>query len=395
MKIKKLSSALLAAALVFSLLCMPALAAESNGPADALTQGRVWLDLPEWDAKKNVTVTLVGLDIGGEETEQEIKTLNYVPLGVTFSGGPDFYLFAFSDPDGDGKYECRYNTGGTVLPLPTQDFSTGGSSANYFAWGLGENVLSSKRSDSNARGYRTLTTDYLVDLYGPNTIVAFSIENLSWWFYLTGEQQGEGLGSDSLARYNMAISGQGYLTSPWARDVVDEASSSGLIPALVEDNHDFYFQGEVTRAEFAAIAVKLYEAMSGKEAAYSDSNPFTDVQAGSEAYPYIMAARDLGIVQGNSLTENTFAPDALVKRQDAALMLARVYTLLGGRIPAGASTAFSDNAEIRADAMDAVAFMSDNGIINGIGGNRFAPSNGATVEQALKIAVYMLNSLNV
>ena len=141
--------------------------------------------------------------------------------------------------------------------------------------------------------------------------------------------------------------------------------------------------------------MKLYEAMSGKEAAYSDSNPFTDVQAGSEAYPYIMAARDLGIVQGNSLTENTFAPDALVKRQDAALMLARVYTLLGGRIPAGASTAFSDNAEIRADAMDAVAFMSDNGIINGIGGNRFAPSNGATVEQALKIAVYMLNSLNV
>ena len=54
MKIKKLSSALLAAALVFSLLCMPALAAESNGPADALTQGRVWLEIGRASCRERV-----------------------------------------------------------------------------------------------------------------------------------------------------------------------------------------------------------------------------------------------------------------------------------------------------------------------------------------------------
>ena len=37
--------------------------------------------------------------------------------------------------------------------------------------------------------------------------------------------------------------------------------------------------------------------------------------------------------------------------------------------------------------------MSSKGIINGVGGNRFNPDGNASVEQALKIAVEMLNKL--
>ena len=44
--------------------------------------------------------------------------------------------------------------------------------------------------------------------------------------------------------------------------------------------------------------------------------------------------------------------------------------------------------------MDAVAFMSSKGIINGMGGNRFDPRGNASVEQALKIAVEMMDKLD-
>ena len=74
-------------------------------------------------------------------------------------------------------------------------------------------------------------------------------------------------------------------------------------------------------------------------------------------------------------------------------MLARVYEKVGGKIPAVSSTSFSDNGQIKDYAKNAVAFMSSKGIINGVGGNRFNPDGNASVEQALKIAVEMLNKL--
>ena len=76
-------------------------------------------------------------------------------------------------------------------------------------------------------------------------------------------------------------------------------------------------------------------------------------------------------------------------------MLSRVYTKLGGEIPEVEATAFSDNDKISDYARDAVAFMTDKGVIGGMGGNTFAPKGDATVEQALKIAVEMLNNLEV
>ena len=65
---------------------------------------------------------------------------------------------------------------------------------------------------------------------------------------------------------------------------------------------------------------------------------------------------------------------------------------------------FSDDAQIDGWARDSVYFMAANGIINGVGSNRFAPRNttseqeatgyaNATREQALAIAVRMVRNL--
>ena len=96
-------------------------------------------------------------------------------------------------------------------------------------------------------------------------------------------------------------------------------------------------------------------------------------------------------------------------------MLTRVYKkakMEGWSISADANFAlsyekpavFADDANISDWAKDSVYFMAANGIINGIGDNRFAPQNttaeeeaagyaNATREQAIIIAVRMVENL--
>ena len=78
----------------------------------------------------------------------------------------------------------------------------------------------------------------------------------------------------------------------------------------------------VTRGEFAAISVNLFEAMTGGRAVMSSQCQFEDI-ADNENRNYILKAYNIGAVQGYSATE--FAPDELITREQLATMLCRVY----------------------------------------------------------------------
>ena len=170
--------------------------------------------------------------------------------------------------------------------------------------------------------------------------------------------------------------------SGWAREQVDSAAVKGLMPDGLGDD----FTVSITRAEFAALAVKLYEAMSGETAPAPGESPFSDT---NEAV--IIQANALGIVYGKG--DEKFAPDDLVTRQEAAVMLSRVYTKLGGTIPEVTATTFADNDKVASWARDAVAFMSGKEILNGMGSNRFEPTGNTSIEQALAIALRMFENL--
>ena len=168
----------------------------------------------------------------------------------------------------------------------------------------------------------------------------------------------------------------------WAKDQVNEAIASGLVAAgLGED-----YRVKITRAQFAATTVKLYEAMSGEKVPAAAENPFTDTSD-----PVILQAAELGFVYG--ITDDTFAPDSLVTREQAAAMLSRVYTKLGGELPAVEATTFDDDGSVSDWARDAVAFMSDKGIVSGMGDNCFDPQGSASIEQALSIALRKFKNL--
>lgn len=195
------------------------------------------------------------------------------------------------------------------------------------------------------------------------------------------------------------------VTSNWAENEIDRAKEYGLIPEILEGA---VMTEPITRLEFAAVSVKTYEALTGVKAIPAVENPFTDCGDAE-----MLKAYNLNIAVG--ISPDTFAPDLLLSREQAAAMLTRVFkriTLPGWTIdtdsqftlPYTMPAPFADDSDISGWAQDSVYFMAANGIINGIPGNKFAPKNmtsaqeaegyaNATREQALAIAVRMVENL--
>ncbi len=193
--------------------------------------------------------------------------------------------------------------------------------------------------------------------------------------------------------------------SEWATAELEKADELGLIPTSL---YGADLTADITRAEFAAVAVKAYEALANGAAIPAVNNPFTDTTDVE-----VLKAYNIGAVNGTSAT--TFDPNVLLNREQAAAMLTRVFkkvSLAGWTLatdsqftlPYEKPALFADDADISDWAKDSVYFMVANGIINGVGNNKFAPKNvtsadeangyaNATREQALIIAVRMVENL--
>ncbi len=174
------------------------------------------------------------------------------------------------------------------------------------------------------------------------------------------------------------------ITSDWAEDEVYEAYQNGLIP---NEMLKTALYKNISREEFAAVAVKLYEKIIGylPDVDIYDT-PFEDCNYASEYNNYIAIAYDLGITNGTSST--TFSPYENITREQLAVMLSRVLTPPDNR----SVTLFADHNNISQYAVDAVYFMTMHDIIKGVGDNRFAPKETATREQALLITSRLLNA---
>lgn len=180
-------------------------------------------------------------------------------------------------------------------------------------------------------------------------------------------------------------------TSDWAKEELNKAEKYGLIPDVLQEAD---VSMPINRAEFAAVSVKLYEALSGELAVETAENPFTDTEDSE-----VLKAYELGITSG--VTVNSFEPDSLLSREQAATMLARVYTIYSGNeITSNSEMKFNDDADISRWAKDSVYFMAENGVITGMDNNVFAPRNvtpeqesafyaNSTREQSLAIAKRM------
>ena len=157
--------------------------------------------------------------------------------------------------------------------------------------------------------------------------------------------------------------------SSWAAEQVNSATAAGLVP----QNLQSAYNQPITRAEFAALVVALYETATGAEitgrATFNDTNDINVQKAG-----YI------GVVTG--VGGGNFAPLSSLTREQAAVMLARLSEAIGQPLAESAPT-FADNAQISSWAIDAVGKVQAAGIIGGTGNNMFSPQGDYTREQSI------------
>ncbi|MDW7667324.1 MAG: S-layer homology domain-containing protein [Bacillota bacterium] len=161
--------------------------------------------------------------------------------------------------------------------------------------------------------------------------------------------------------------------SDWAKDELLEAYQYNLTYPDVMKN----FKAKITREEFCILAVKLYEALSGKKALPGE-NPFNDTKNEE-----ILKAYNLGIVKG--VSANQFAPTNKITRQEICVM---IYRALDVSIPAlnkdtSGDYNFADIDKIASWAINEVKFAYKNQIMKGIGNNQIGPLQNTTREQAI------------
>ncbi len=195
------------------------------------------------------------------------------------------------------------------------------------------------------------------------------------------------------------------ISSKWAEAEIQEAEEYGLVPDSLRGTD---LTQPITRAEFAAVAVKVFEKLKKAATMVGNKNPFSDCSD-----PDVIRAYNLGIVNGVG-DGTAFAPDQLLTREQAATMLTRAFkraTITGWTLPNDSAfplvydmpAPFADDAAISGWARDSVYFMAANGIIQGNNG-KFMPRAitpaeeamgyaQATREQALLIAVRMVKNI--
>ena len=166
---------------------------------------------------------------------------------------------------------------------------------------------------------------------------------------------------------------------------IEKADEWGLIPDCLVGQD---LTKRITRGEFAAVCVKLYENLSGETAVPAPADTFTDTTD-----PEILKAFQVGITNGKYDGGKRFAPDEGLNRQECATMLTRVYkkvTLPGWTLADDANfqlqftqpALFKDDADIGGFARNSVYFMAANGVINGYTDGTFHPRNTTAAQEA-------------
>ena len=171
--------------------------------------------------------------------------------------------------------------------------------------------------------------------------------------------------------------------SPWAQDYVSRAIEEGLVPENLQRD----YTQPITRAEFSALAVRLYEIVKSEitgRVTFADTN---DVNVEKMAYLEVV----------NGVGDNRFNPNGTLTRQQAAVMLTRLADVMWHPFPSGMlrqRTVFNDMDSVATWAVEGVTRAHAAGIMGGVGDNTFAPDLPYTREQSIVTMMRMLDMVN-
>lgn len=161
---------------------------------------------------------------------------------------------------------------------------------------------------------------------------------------------------------------------------LDKAVQYGFITDRIKDN----MPGNITREEFAEVAVRLYELYTGKKAV-AGTTKFSDTNNVE-----IFKAANLGMVSG--IGGGKYGPKLLVTREQMAAVMYRTLKVLNPSADFSAGTVkLADDSRITSYFKESVYYCSKNGIIKGStdsnGNSVFNPKGNSTREQAVIVCV--------
>lgn len=174
--------------------------------------------------------------------------------------------------------------------------------------------------------------------------------------------------------------------SAWARGELAALYERGIVPCSILSR----FGGSVTRAEFTALMVNVYEYSMG-EFSPEGVSPFTDI-SGSPYREHIEKAYALGLINGVSGTR--FAPDSALTREQCAKILCVTFAAIGGdEIGFDGQLPYQDLSMISAWAQPYVGYAFTHRLMLG-DGIRFNPTRPMTREQAMAVCERALAKYN-
>lgn len=174
---------------------------------------------------------------------------------------------------------------------------------------------------------------------------------------------------------------------PWAVDYINNLAAKGIVNGYADGS--FKPADNVKRADFLIMIVNAIGADNGQEI----TENFDDVVENAYYYRAVGIAKELGIANGNG--DGTFSPTSYITRQDMmiiakkALEVAKDTTITGD---VSVLDKFADKDSISAYAVESLAAMVEQTIVNGTG-NNIEPKNNTTRAQAAVIISKILEKI--
>lgn len=162
-----------------------------------------------------------------------------------------------------------------------------------------------------------------------------------------------------------------HTPSFWAKEYID--NNIWLIP----HNLDSDYRANLTREESCDLLVPFYQNETQnyyiiRESEFSDTDSI-NVNKASKA----------DIIKG--VGNGKFAPNNNVTREQYCVMILNMLKSIGYEIEVEYLTQFKDNEEISDWAKEAIYFLNEKDIVNGVGNNEFNPKGFVTREQSILI----------
>lgn len=168
----------------------------------------------------------------------------------------------------------------------------------------------------------------------------------------------------------------------WAAELILDAEEKGLITGRNRGD----FKAEITRLQFAELAVNLIEKATGQEIVPGD-RAFTDTDD-------LVARKAVAAGVTAGTTDGAFLPDTPINREQICVMLNAVIRYVDGVKGTNTLTdasdtldpGFVDPEDISGWARPFVAAITNNGLMSGKGsdrGLRMAPKDNTTVTEAV------------